>query len=799
MLLSSAAEVAGGSFEIAPGEPRSFQPDIFVLGPAAPEPLALAQRLHAEVPPAQILFLVATVRLERFRASLPFVPHMASAWTADVASSPAFVADILVRAAQTSRQRAESATLADRINMQLGRNAATSQAPEIEARRLQQLALSEAYLATLLSEAPEAFIALSPEGHILAWNGAAARLFGIVPDRAIGCLASDVLTAEAYDQLADAIDMVQAGDSAAAREVQLMGANGQRWIEVSLAPLSNDDGKVITVSMTLRDVTARRSAEARLRASEQRYRTLTETLPQLVWTCRPDGTCDYLSKQWVDYTGIPEVEQLGLTWLDRAVHPQDREPTLEHWRGAVAGMHPYDIEFRIRRADGSYRWFKTRATPIYGDDGAIAEWFGTCTDIEDIVQAREMLSQSAEELGQRVEAEVAARREAEDALRQSQKMEAVGQLTGGIAHDFNNLLQGITGSLDLLQRRVSQGRYAELDRFINGAMTSTSRASALTHRLLAFSRRQPLDPRPVRTNSLVASMEDLLRRTLGERVELELVLAGGLWQTRCDPNQLESAILNLAINARDAMPDGGKLIIETCNAHLDQAYADQHPEVKSGQYVCVAVTDTGVGMDADTMKKAFEPFFTTKPIGQGTGLGLSMIYGFARQSEGHAKLYSQLGQGTTSKLYLPRLLGEPELEEPEARGTAQPAESGETVLVVEDEPLVRSLILEVLEELGYRALEAADGPAGLDILQSRRRIDLLITDIGLPGLNGRQVAEAARQQRPTLKVLYMTGYAENAALAAGFLEPGMAMMTKPFAMDALSTRIRDIMENSPEL
>jgi len=378
-------------------------------------------------------------------------------------------------------------------------------------------------------------------------------------------------------------------------------------------------------------------------------------------------------------------------------------------------------------------------------------------------------------------------------LRQSQKMEAVWQLTGGIAHDFNNLLQGVTGNLELLQHRLDQGRMDGLDRFIKGAANSASRASALTHRLLAFSRRQPLDPRPVRANPLVASMEDLLRRTLGETVRLELVLAGGLWLTKCDANQLESALLNLAINARDAMPEGGTLVIETCNAHLDSHYAASQREVRPGQYVCICVTDTGVGMDAATMARAFEPFFTTKPIGQGTGLGLSMIYGFARQSEGHARIYSEVGIGTTVKLYLPRYHGEatedgalPQLSDEHA------AEAGETVLVVEDEPIVRGLIVEVLSELGYRAIEAADGLAGLEVLRSDRRIDLLVTDIGLPGMNGRQMADAGREHRPDLKVLFMTGYAENAALASGFLEHGMAMMTKPFAMEALATRVRDM-------
>lgn len=390
--------------------------------------------------------------------------------------------------------------------------------------------------------------------------------------------------------------------------------------------------------------------------------------------------------------------------------------------------------------------------------------------------------------------DVTEQRATEEALRQSQKMEAVGQLTGGIAHDFNNLLQGITGSLDLVQKRIGEGRISEIDRFMTGAMTSANRAAALTHRLLAFSRRQPLDPRPVRANPLVSSMEDLIRRTMGERIELELVLSGGLWLTQCDPNQLESAILNLVINARDAMPDGGRLTIETCNAHLDTLYAATLRDVRPGQYVCICVTDTGIGMDAATMAKAFDPFFTTKPIGQGTGLGLSMIYGFARQSEGYAKIYSEVGKGTTMKLYLPRHIGEADEDDAPLRLTDEHgAEQGETVLVVEDEDVVRGLIVAVLGDLGYGTLEAADGPTGLEILRSKRRVDLLITDIGLPGLNGRQVADAGRELRPGLKVLFMTGYAENAALASGFLDHGMSMITKPFAMEGLATRIRDIL------
>jgi signal transduction histidine kinase/PAS domain-containing protein len=410
----------------------------------------------------------------------------------------------------------------------------------------------------------------------------------------------------------------------------------------------------------------------------------------------------------------------------------------------------------------------------------------------------ETLEERVRERTRALEAEAAERERAEEQLRQAQKMEAVGQLTGGIAHDFNNLLTGIVGALAILQRRVDAGRTQGLERYTGAAITSAQRAAALTQRLLAFARSQPLDPKPVDANRLVAGMEDLLRRTLGPAIGLEMVLAGGLWPTLCDPNQLESAILNLAINARDAMPEGGRLTVETANAHLDEAYARaQGGEVEPGQYVAVCVTDTGTGMAPEVAERAFEPFFTTKPLGKGTGLGLSMLYGFVKQSGGHVRVYSEVGRGTTFKLYLARHRGSLETSETGARpGGAPRADAGETVLVVEDEPTVRMLILETLEELGYAAIEAADGPSGLRVLQSDARVDLLVTDVGLPGLDGRQLADAARRAKPGLKVLFITGYAHNAAVGNGVLEPGMEMLTKPFAMDALADKIRSMIDKA---
>ena len=392
----------------------------------------------------------------------------------------------------------------------------------------------------------------------------------------------------------------------------------------------------------------------------------------------------------------------------------------------------------------------------------------------------------AEAVGQRVAAEAA--------LRQAQKMEAIGQLTGGIAHDFNNLLTGIIGSLEMLNTRIAQGRIDEVGRYVVAARGAARRAATLTHRLLAFARRQPLDPKPTDANRLAAGMEELIRRTVGPAVAVEVVGAAGLWATLVDPNQLENALLNLCINARDAMPGGGRLTIETANRWLDERAA-QERELPPGQYVSLCVSDTGTGMPPEVAARVFDPFFTTKPAGQGTGLGLSMIHGFARQSGGQVRVHTEVGQGTTMCLYLPRHHGpRGEAEASAELAEAPRAPAGETVLVVDDEPTVRMLVADVLSELGYAAVEAGDGASGLAVLRSERRLDLLVTDVGLPGgMNGPQLAEAARAARPGLPVLFITGYAENALAGNGQLEPGMRVMTKPFSVDALARRIRDML------
>jgi signal transduction histidine kinase/CheY-like chemotaxis protein len=416
-------------------------------------------------------------------------------------------------------------------------------------------------------------------------------------------------------------------------------------------------------------------------------------------------------------------------------------------------------------------------------------------ELADRVRAETALRELNDTLEQRVTQEIELRAEAEDALRQSQKMETVGQLTGGIAHDFNNLLQIVSGNLDILCRKMPDDA-APLRVYAERAMVGAQRAATLTQRLLAFSRRQPLAPKPTDVNRLLPAMSELLHRTLGETIEVEAVLPPRIWLVETDPNQLENAILNLALNARDAMPEGGKLTIETQNTHLDETYASQNPGVAPGQYVVMCISDTGVGMDADTIAKSIEPFFTTKEVGKGTGLGLSMVYGFIKQSGGHLKIYSEPGEGTTVKIYLPRLVGQAAADT-EDELMPPPAGSGdETVLVCEDDEEVRAYSAEVLRELGYRVLEAADGPAALALLRNKgTKIELLFTDVVLPGgMSGAVLAKQAAELRPGLKTLFTTGYARNAIVHHGRLDPGVELITKPFSYADLATRIRDMLD-----
>jgi PAS domain S-box-containing protein len=469
------------------------------------------------------------------------------------------------------------------------------------------------------------------------------------------------------------------------------------------------------------------------------------------------------------------------------------------------GKRELNAEFRITRAnDGALRWIEARNIVFYDGEQRPLRVVGVNVDVTEqkraMVQLRaftETLEERVKERSRELEAEFEARQKAEEALRQAQKIEAVGQLTGGIAHDFNNLLTIVVGGLEAIGRQLStlppSAAASRISRARDMALQGAHRAVTLTSRLLAFSRQQPLAPQALDANRLVADICELLRRTLGEAVALETVLAGGLWPTFADSNQLENAVLNLALNARDAMPNGGKLTIETANFYLDEAYVQDLAEpVTQGQYVMIAVADTGLGMDEATLEKAFEPFFTTKEVGRGTGLGLSQVYGFVRQSSGHLKIYSEVGEGTTVKIYLPRHRGETDSVKHEDRPTGAARAIGrETILVVEDDAALRAYTAESLRELGYRVLEAANGAAALDILGNDSEVDLLFTDVVMPGgTNGRQLANEATRRRPNLKVLFTTGYTRNAIVHHGRLDPGVHLVSKPFSFAELATRIR---------
>lgn len=681
-----------------------------------------------------------------------------------------------------------------------------------------------------------------------------------------------------------------------------------RWVAAKGRGVFDADGRCLRVAGTVIDITARKAAEAALRASEARFEAIANSVDQMVWTTLPDGFHDYYNDRWYEFTGVPKGSTNGEGWIG-LFHVDDHDRAWAKWRHSLATGVPYHIEYRLRHRSGQYRWVIGRAQCVRNDLGQITRWYGTCTDIHDIVEAREVLARSRAELEHLVDERTAERdqmwetsrdlmlaidcegmfqrvnpawttclgyrddellghhvnefvlpddqagtvnafqqaaagerspienrfrhkdgsarwiswmaapagemiyatgrditeareRQAEleathEALRQSQKMEAVGQLTGGIAHDFNNMLAVVMGSLDLLGRRLDPAD-ARAKRYVDAAINGGRRAAQLTQRLLAFSRQQPLRPETVDANKLVAGMSDLLRHSLGGMVQLETVLSGGLWRVYADPNQLENVILNLAVNARDAMPDGGKLTVETQNTHLDTNYVAEHLGVAAGQYVLIAVTDTGTGMTKEVIAKAFDPFFTTKEVGKGTGLGLSQVYGFVKQSNGHVKIYSEPGQGTTFKVYLPRHIGP--ADEPNIGNPAEELPLGElqeVLLVVEDEPWVRQFSVDALLELGYRVIEADGAASALRLLDAHPEIALMFTDIVMPGVNGAKLAEEARRRRPDLRVLFTTGYTRNAVVHNGVVDPGVELIGKPFTIEQLAARVREVLDSPP--
>ena len=755
----------------------------------------------------------------------------------------------------------------------------------------------------VLENMAEGFLLLDREFRVLDINAEGLKLETRPITEIVGQTHWAVWPGTEHSELGDFYKRLMATRTRGEIDHRYMWPDGREvWLEARAFP--TNDG----LAIFYRDVSDRKIAEMRLRDSEARFRTVAETMPGFVWTADEAGQLDYTSPNWLTYSGTTADASNGQGWAN-FVHPEDQADAFEQWGASVATTTPYEVEFRLRRADGVYRWWLARARPV--SDAGRTIWIGTCTDLNDIIAARELLASSSEELQHIVDSRTQERdriwrmipdllmagtldgrilsvnpawkqslgheentllstpfwefvhpdshvesvraiesmrggeiarhenrvvtadgdyrwfdwvstpvgelfyavarditddklmqaelEHAQEALRQSQKMEAVGQLTGGIAHDFNNMLAVIIGSLDLLSRRMGS-EDARSRRYVDAAADGARRAAILTQRLLAFSRQQPLQPETVDVNRLVANMSDLLRHSLGTDVRLETILAGGLWQTHVDPNQLENVILNLGVNARDAMPDGGRLTIETHNGHLDMRYATAHIGVPEGQYVVIAVTDTGTGMPPEVIAKAFDPFFTTKEVGKGTGLGLSQVYGFVKQSGGHVKIYSETGEGTTVKIYLPRLIGA--ADEVKANTAPTAIAKGyydELILVVEDEPAVRQLSVDALTELGYRVVEADGAAAGLRLLDAHPEIMLLFTDIVMPDVNGAKLAEEARRRRPRLKVLFTTGYTRNAVVHNGMLDPGVDLIGKPFTIEELAAKVRQVLDAPVEI
>lgn len=568
------------------------------------------------------------------------------------------------------------------------------------------------------------------------------------------------------------------------------------WCDLALSPIRNGCELVGQL------LCLRRSAEEALRRREAEMKMITDALPVLIGYVDRDERYRFNNRHYLEWFGHTPDWLYGKRLIE-VVGERAYEERREQIKAALAGERLV-FEAFMPHQDGKPRQALMHYLPHRDAEGHVQGFFVLAQDVTERWQAEQALRELNETLESRVRertealaevyerlvTEMASREQAQEALRQAQKMEAVGQLTGGIAHDFNNMLTGIIGGLDLIQRYNQSGRQGETQRFIDAAVTSANRAAALTHRLLAFARRQPLNLRRVDLNALVESMRDLMVRTLGSHILVDAQLQPDLWAANSDENQLESALLNLVINARDAMPDGGSMYIATANVELTRQ--GEVGELAPGRYVTLSVIDSGCGMAPKVLAAAFEPFFTTKPIGQGTGLGLSMIYGFTRQAGGHVQIVSEPGRGTEVTLYLPAHGTAPAVVPANGPVETPQAVQGETVLVVEDDPAVRLLVLDVLGMFGYRALEAAEGNAAVKILQSSERIDLLVSDVGLPGMNGRQLADIARQHRPGLRVLFMTGYAEQAA-SSGFLDSGMDMISKPFSIDHLAARVRNML------
>ncbi len=675
-----------------------------------------------------------------------------------------------------------------------------------------RLAESEAELRIITDSLPVLVAFVDREQRYRFANNFYRDFLGIDPEAMIGTHIADVLTETDYAERLPLIEQALAGEEVVA-DVHIHHRDGsRRRAETRYIPRRDVDGNVLGIHILVFDVDERMRHAEEVERSNRRFRAAMDAVHGVLWTNSADGRMIGEQPGWSAITGQSRDEYQEYGWAS-AVHPEDSAATIAAWNAAVAVKGMFVHEHRVRRHDGAWRTYAIRALPIIGADGELIEWVGVHTDITEQRAAEQALRDQAdvlarqvhhreraeaqlrqlnETLESRVIEEIGERRQAERALAQAQKMETIGKLTGGVAHDFNNLLQVVSGNLQLLGKDVAGNARAE--QRVANAMAGVSRGSKLAAQLLAFGRRQALEPKVVNVTRFVQGMDDMLRRAIGEGVEVETIVGGGLWNTFIDPNQIENALLNLAINARDAMDGQGKLTIELGNAHLDDDYARTHDEVTPGQYVMLAVSDTGSGMSEEVIQKVFEPFFSTKSEGKGSGLGLSMVYGFVKQSGGHVKIYSEIGHGTTIKLYLPRAV---EAEDVEVVVDTGPITGGtETVLVVEDDAEVRATVVELLSDLGYRVLKAVDAQSALNVIESGIPIDILFTDVVMPGtLKSPELARKARERLPDIAVLFTSGYTENSIVHGGRLDKGVELLSKPYTREALARKFRHVIAN----
>ncbi len=675
-----------------------------------------------------------------------------------------------------------------------------------------RLAASEAELRRITDAVPM-LVSYIDRDHVYRFaNNRYEDWFGIRPDAIIGQPMPSIVGRAVYEERRASLDRALMGEAYTSETVLHYPDGRPHRCEIRYIPHVTADGSVPGVYILGIDIEDRAQREAALAHSNGRFRIAMDAVHGVLWTNSPEGRMRGEQPAWAALTGQSFEEYQDFGWAD-AVHPEDAAPSIEAWNAAVAAKSMFVFEHRVRRHCGTWRNFAIRALPLLDAAGDIQEWVGVHTDITHQRAAEAALREQAENLARearhrkraqdqlralnerleaRVIAEINERRQVESKLAQAQKMETVGKLTGGVAHDFNNLLQIVSGNLQLLAKDVAGNDRAER-RLVN-AMAGVSRGAKLAAQLLAFGRRQALEPKVVNVTRFVRGMADMLRRAIGEGIEVETIVGGGLWNTFIDPAQIENALLNLAINARDAMGGQGKLTIELGNASLDDAYVRHHDDVRPGQYVMLAVSDTGCGMPPDIIDKVFEPFFSTKSEGQGSGLGLSMVYGFVKQSGGHVAIYSEVGEGTTIKLYLPRAM---QSEDREVVNDTGPITGGsETVLVVEDDAEVRATVVEMLTDLGYRVLKAVDAASALNVIESGIPIDILFTDVVMPGaLKSPELARKARERLPNIAVMFTSGYTENSIVHGGRLDAGVELLSKPYTREALARKLRHVLAN----